>query len=251
MDRGAQTINDPDPTLFLQTGMEILRRLRTSRTPDEVFAVIQWGYREMDRTFGRTDKAITARLACKAGCSFCCHVALGVQAHEILVAARYIRKKFSAAELAGVIERTAAHRNKVTGLSAKESDQLIQPCPLLHGHDCSIYPARPEVCRAHHAFDAKRCESNLITQQHLHDAGIFPLRTSMRGVMLGIDHALVEAGYDGRAYDFGAALHEALTTNSCEVRWLEKKQAFPDNCREPPPEGSTESGEIKRGAFRR
>ena len=42
------------------------------------------------------------------------------------------------------------------------------------------------------------------------------------------------AGFDDRAYDFGAALHEALTNSLCRVRWLRRKPAFPDSCLAPP-----------------
>jgi uncharacterized protein len=245
-----RSINDPDVDLVLSTGREILRRLRTARNPEDIFAVIQWGYRELDRTYARTDKAVTKCVACKTSCSYCCHVALGVQAHEVLVTARFIRKHFTAEEIARVVERAAKNREQIKGLDEKEAEKLNQRCPLLCGNDCSVYEARPEVCRAHHAFDAKQCEKNLITHEHLHDGRIMPLRMRMRGVMLGIDHALVEAGYDGRAYDFGSALHEALTTDVCQTRWLERKQTFPDSCREPPLDGATQSGEIQRGTFR-
>ena len=43
---------------------------------------------------------------------------------------------------------------------------------------------------------------------------------------------MVEAGFDGRAYDFGSALHEALTSSLCAVRWMRREPAFPDSCRE-------------------
>jgi hypothetical protein len=52
----------------------------------------------------------------------------------------------------------------------------------------------------------------------------------MYAVMLGIDEAMEEAGFDGRAYDFGSALHEALTNSLCQVLWMRRKPAFPDSC---------------------
>lgn len=74
----------------------------------------------------------------------------------------------------------------------------------------------------------------------------------MFSVMLAIDQAMVEAGYDGRAYDFGAALHEALVNPACRDRWLAKQTAFPDSCREPILPGRDEHGEIRKtGMFGR
>jgi hypothetical protein len=52
-------------------------------------------------------------------------------------------------------------------------------------------------------------------------------------VMLGMDQAIEEAGYDDNAYDFGSALHEALTSDLCALLWAQKKPAFPPSCREP------------------
>jgi hypothetical protein len=54
----------------------------------------------------------------------------------------------------------------------------------------------------------------------------------MFAVMLAIDQAVVEAGFDGQAYDFGSALHEALTSSLCAVRWVQRQNAFPEACRE-------------------
>ena len=54
----------------------------------------------------------------------------------------------------------------------------------------------------------------------------------MFAVMLAIDQAVVEAGFDGYAYDFGSALHEALTDSLCVVRWIQRQTAFSEACRE-------------------
>jgi len=52
----------------------------------------------------------------------------------------------------------------------------------------------------------------------------------MFAVMLAIDQAVEESGFDDRAYDFGSALHEALTDSLCSVRWTRREAAFPDDC---------------------
>ena len=56
------------------------------------------------------------------------------------------------------------------------------------------------------------------------------LRARMFAVMLGLDEALEAEGYDDRAYDFGSALHEALTNSLCLAAWLRHEPAFPDAC---------------------
>lgn len=65
----------------------------------------------------------------------------------------------------------------------------------------------------------------------------------MFSVMLGVDEAIEAAGYDERAYDFGSALHEALTNPLCLDAWMCQRTAFPDDClAEPPEQRPTGSG---------
>jgi Fe-S-cluster containining protein len=234
-----------DQNLFDETGNEIVRRLRGARSQDDLLDVAKWGAREMNRTFCSTDKKFKATIQCKSGCDFCCHVPMAVQAHEIFAAADFIKKRFSKEDIAGVITRTESHKARVTGLGTVEYNKLVQPCSLLKNRSCSIYEARPEVCRAHHANDAKICEASLGNDDLAAKAYILPLRSRMFGVMLGIDQAFAEAGYDGRAYDFGSALYEALTDNQCMVNWMNKKQAFSDSCREPSPIEGGQHGEFQ------
>lgn len=240
----------PDTTLLQETGREVVRRLRTVRNADDAMAVVQWGAKEMNRVFARSSPDLKAKIACKSGCSFCCHVPLGVQSHEVLFAAEFIRRSFAADALRGVIERARLHRERVAGISGEMSSRLRQTCPLLLDGACSIYIARPEVCRAHHSVDANLCERFILTDHVIPD--VIEIRSRMFGVMLGIDHGFSEAGYDGCAYDFGSALHEALTNGDCLSRWAAKGRAFPDSCREPIQPGRDRHGEIpKMGLFDR
>lgn len=72
----------------------------------------------------------------------------------------------------------------------------------------------------------------------------------MFAVMLGIDQAVAEAGFDGQAYDFGSALHEALTDSMGAIRWMRREPAFPESCWEEVP-GSLDddAGVIRAEGF--
>src|SRR5262245_47153270 len=95
----------PDTALLHQTGQEVVRRLRTARNADDAMAVVQWGAKEMNRVFARSSPELKTKIACKSGCSFCCHIPLGVQAHEVLFASEFIRRNFAPDDLDSVIER--------------------------------------------------------------------------------------------------------------------------------------------------
>ncbi len=220
--------------LYARTVEGMSDRLQSVSEPAAMFAVLGWGMQELERTYAETPAKVRATVACRAGCAHCCSVAVDVQAHEVFFAAEHIQVNFSPAALAGVIARTAAQRTRVAGLRSEKRAPLLVPCPLLHEGHCSIYQGRPEACRAHHTNDAAACAAHAADPEVAIEKKYIPaLRSRMFAVMLGLDAAIEAAGYDDRAYDFGAALHEALTNSLCLVRWLRRKPAFPDSCLSP------------------
>jgi len=217
--------------LYAHTVQHMGRRLGSASDPTEVFAALRWGMQELERAYTETPARIKASVACRSGCAHCCSVPVDVQAHEVFFAAQHIQLNFSSVALARVIEHTAVHRQHASGLGAAERDRLRQPCVLLHEGSCSIYDGRPEACRAHHSNNASTCAAHSADPSvDLEPAYIPALRARMFAVMLGMDEAMEETGFDDRAYDFGSALHEALTNSLCQVLWMRKKSAFPDSC---------------------
>lgn len=222
--------------LFAETSREMLALLRAARDGPEALAAIRWGWGRLDQAYASTPGKIKAQVACRAGCDFCCRVPMGVQAHEVLLAADYLQTHFTPVQIAETIERAAIHRARVAAPGATLLGGLGEACPLLRDHRCSIYEARPQICRAHHASDATVCEAFLSDPGvEIDRVYIPPLRARLFAIMLGLDQGVAEAGFDNRAYDFGAALHAALTDSLCAFLWAQKRPAFPDSCLEPAP----------------
>ena len=218
--------------LFEKIGGTVLKRLQKAVTPAELLAAVRTAHQGFDRAYDAAPAKARALVACRAGCGTCCHVPVGVQAHEVLLAAVHIQQHFAPAELDAVIARLAAHRAAFAGKSADQRAALKLACALLRDDSCSIYTARPESCRSHHSKNLDGCRSNLASGFDHVDVLIPAIRGRMFAVMLAIDYAVAEAGFDGQAYDFGSALHEALTNSLCAVRWTRRKAAFPVDCRE-------------------
>ncbi len=221
-----------EEALYDQTMAGVLNRLRKTRNPADLLGVLRRAHKGFDRAYDTAPAAARAAVACRAGCGTCCHVPVGVQAHEVLLAAEFIQRHFPPAELEAVIARFAAHRAAFAGRSMEERAALKIPCALLRDSSCSIYEARPEACRSHHSRNLDGCRSNLETGIDIVDVLIPEIRSRMFAVMLGIDQAATEAGFDDRAYDFGSAMHEALTDSLCAARWMQRQSAFPDSCLE-------------------
>ncbi len=213
-------------------------RLRRMRSADQLMAALRWGLGELDRAYADAPARVRASVACGPGCAACCHVPVDVQAHEVLYAADHLLTRFAPADLEAAVARLAAHRARVAALAPGARESSRQPCALLQDGRCSIYDGRPQPCRAHHTSDAAACAAHLADPSHpIADAYIPALRARMFAVMLGVDEAIEAAGYDERAYDFGSALHEALTNPRCLDAWLRHQPAFPDDClADPAPE---------------
>ncbi|CAM2798993.1 YkgJ family cysteine cluster protein [Rariglobus hedericola] len=232
--------------LFEKTGATVLKRLRKTRNPADLLSVLTSTHKEFDRAYDTAPSAAKDAVACRAGCDSCCHVPVGVQAHEVLIAAQYVQTHSSPVELDELIAKTANHREAFAGRSSFERMNMRKPCVLLREGSCSIYPARPEACRSHHSHSAEACRANFASGREDIDVYIPGVRGRMFAVMLAMDQAVAEAGYDGQAYDFGSALHEALTDSLCAVRWVQRQPAFPDSCREASEEGDDEESGVMR-----
>jgi Fe-S-cluster containining protein len=210
-------------------GME--ERLFTARAPAQMMTALRWGLDELDRAYAETPAGVRAKVACRSGCAACCHVPVDVQAHEVFFAADHIQVHFSPVALTAVIARLARHRDRTADYEGDERLASRKPCPLLRAGACSIYAGRPEACRSHHSSDAALCAANQADASvNVTKAYLPALRARMFAVMMGLDEAMEACGYDERCYDFGSALHEALTNSRCLMRWLRRQPAFPDRC---------------------
>lgn len=217
--------------LFDQTVAAMRKRLLKVRAPAQMMTALRAGLAEMDATYAETSARVRATVACRDGCDFCCHVPVDVQAHEVFFAADHIQIHFSPAALLKLIARLTAHRERLAALPAGGRADSRSPCPLLQKGSCTIYEARPEACRSHLTSDAAVCEAHLADPTvNVAKVYIPALRARMLAVKFGLDEAIETLGYDERCYDFGAALHEALTNSLCLMRWMRRQPAFPDNC---------------------
>ena len=217
--------------IFDRTIAGMNRRLSRVRRKEGMMAALRWSRNELDRTFARTPAGVRATVACRAGCGACCHVPVDVQAHEVFFAAEHMQLNFSDDALTGALARLDAHRDRVAAFAEGARDSSRQACPLLSEGSCSIYDGRPQPCHTHHSSDADVCAEHLADPSvDLEKVYIPALRARMFAVMLGVDESLEAHVYDERSYDFGSALHEALTNSLCLPRWLRRQAAFPDSC---------------------
>jgi Fe-S-cluster containining protein len=147
------------------------------------------------------------QVACNPECAYCCYVP------RVLV---------TLPELARIVERVQAWPvDQIEALKVRlEAHILAQssdiaspaarpPCAFLVGRRCSIYDARPLVCRGQHAYDVQECKTHCET-----GAGetrqLTVVLDAVRGAVSGVVTAFAEMGAAGALLDLSRALVLAL-----------------------------------------
>jgi Fe-S-cluster containining protein len=178
---------------------------------------------------GLVERSLAARppaaaIACRKGCSYCCHSFVGLTAPEVfrlVDAVRSRRAKVPSAEL--VLERCRPLR----GLSPPERIGRKLPCPLLEDGMCSVYADRPMVCRQTTSLSLEACIDEFEDRNKEAPIPISPLHLAHVGnvhvAMLG---ALQAAGLPSAAYELSGAVSVALAVPDAEQRWLSGDNIF-------------------------
>lgn len=163
-------------------------------------------------------QANEAELACKAGCSYCCHAPVKVLAPEVFKIAREIQKLDPESVLA-IIERLSHYlqQQNPTALTW----QTRPSCPFLQNNLCSIYAIRPAVCRRAHSLTLDPCANSApeIPQQ-------LDIVLGAEALLQGTAAAYAGQGMDAGYYDFCWALLLVLNDATAEVRWLGGEAVF-------------------------
>ena len=157
-------------------------------------------------------------LACKAGCTYCCHNVVMATAPEIFSAASELRARHDQAFVAGVAGRCDA-----VGATA---GIRRSPCPLLHDNLCSVYSARPTVCRKHTSFSVDACIADYEGR-----GGEIPIRRFDQEIFECCAVALLLGmrlwdERQGAVFELSGALRVALQDPHAEQKWLAGEAVF-------------------------
>jgi Fe-S-cluster containining protein len=96
------------------------------------------------------------KIACRAGCCYCCKQEVVVSTLEVIALYQHIQQNCSEAEAVGF--RQAA-RDYHAGYRQYEDDRIdTTPCPLLVGGMCAVREVRPLACRGYFSFNLEACE---------------------------------------------------------------------------------------------
>ena len=166
---------------------------------------------------------VEPQLACKRGCTFCCHGYVSATAPQIFAAAAAVRGQGGAGESA--CERLRATAMRVQGLAWRDRIALRLPCPLLVDAACSIYAARPLACRGYVSPSVAACERAF--EQLTDEVPIPPAYANVRSALeMALRAALQACELPAVSYELTGALTSALDCADAEARWLRGEEVF-------------------------
>lgn len=200
--------------------------LKVSKAPDHVARVVQHFFQRLSERFDANCAAYDIKLACSAGCAYCCHARVDVFPHEALTMARYIKANRSNAEQRQIVQRIQEQAQRTAGLTREAHFRARIPCAFLVDSRCSIYESRPTLCRSFHAVDVEPCRTGF---EHP-EGGQRPVE-QVAG-LAQISKAAADAGrdvfkkarLDERPYELHQVVLFFLTNPDAEKHWRQGKR---------------------------
>ena len=215
----------------LQAAFDRERREARAGSPADAAAARMQTVRMYGRLAALQDAAVAGDnvvLACKRGCSYCCHLRVEIRPHDAFVLAQHLRTRVDAGQRARAVARIEETLGRIAALSPEQHVRAGIPCALLEDGVCSAYEARPSTCRKYHSVSVETCRdafndtSAPLTGEIEHEQ----VRLAGNAVALGHAKGLEDAGYDATLYELHYALHRALTDPKAEKRYRRGKRAF-------------------------
>ena len=160
-------------------------------------------------------------IACKAGCSFCCHLRVMIRPHEAIALFRYLRSQVPDEKARAIVAKVLANADLIGSMTETEHMSARIPCAFLVDGCCSAYSTRPGICAAHHSLDRKGCEDSYNDPTDLSDR--IPMLGRVRhihGAMeAGISRALKGLNLEGESMELHTAVAALLRDPSLIARW--------------------------------
>lgn len=162
-------------------------------------------------------------VACRKGCTFCCSLNVSASAPQAFAVADHVRT--NAPDLAAEIARIDEADRRTRGLDAHGRFLTKAFCAFLVDGACSVYPARPAVCRGALSRSAEACErafrGETSIDPNIDGATVF--RTACDEAFWAVLH---QRGLRIAGYELAHAVLTALAEPDAEARWHQGEDIF-------------------------
>lgn len=145
-------------------------------------------------------------LPCRRGCASCCTLPVHVSAQEVFGIIDYIQQQLPGAQGDRLTARIRESAQALSVITEAKRRATRRACPLLEDGKCTVYSARPMMCRAFHSTDRVACEAQRPEGTPMQ----LPRYAATCGVIEGYLAAVQDAGQDANHWELIGALAEAL-----------------------------------------
>jgi Fe-S-cluster containining protein len=169
-----------------------------------------------------------ATLACRAGCTWCCHFSVDVRAVEVFRILEFVEQSFTADEKARVYAEIRVNSAALNAQGESQRATRNVKCPFLWQGSCTVYPVRPQTCRNYHATNVAGCQQSYEEPENLDiDPDFAPGVYQAGGAHVeAVSAAMRDAGYDVDAYELNCAFDAAVSDPGARGRFESRLKPF-------------------------
>lgn len=186
----------------------------------------------VERINGLMDEALDyfrrdgSDIACRAGCSFCCHLRVMVYPHEAIALFRYLGSRMPKEQADRVRARLIENAAHIAKLAREGHAATGIACAFLIDGKCSAYEARPGTCSGYHSLSRERCEESYNNVARTSDG--IPVLQALRHVAAalddGMDQALAAMKLNGARIELHTAVAALVRNPALIQRWRAGKE---------------------------
>ncbi len=201
--------------------------LKRGTDVDSCISLVAKADQKFEETFDHLRKE-GAPIACRSGCSFCCHLRVTVAPPEAIALFRYLRSQIPASLAQEIEERVLANADRIARMSEEQHLSTNVQCAFLVDGACSAYRARPMACALHHSLDVDACE-HLYENPADFSVGIRKLKViedTMTATDAGMRQALAGLGLSDESMELHTAVAAVLRDQSLIERWRSGRPLF-------------------------
>jgi len=206
----------------------LTKLFKKSTSPEAMSTAVRSVHKNMDDYFIQNIEKYNIKLACKEGCTYCCHLRVEVFLPEVFRIKNYLEKHCSKEELSNIKLAIATTAKRAKHLSGQEYSAARIACPLLIDNNCSIYSVRPGMCRKYHSLEVDPCIKRYEEPTNeTHGAiNVRGLSLGAMSFLKGLHHSLKKQKLDGNTYELSQALDVVLNNSKAYAQWRQGKAVF-------------------------
>ena len=162
-----------------------------------------------------------ADIACRAGCSFCCHLRVMVYPHEAIALFRYLGSRMLKEHVSLVRQRVLENADAIRKASREGRAPARAACAFLIDGKCSAYEVRPGACAGYHSLSREHCEKTYDDPAASSEGTpvLQALRYIAEEMANGMDEGLAAAGLSGTRIELQTAVAALIRNPALIARW--------------------------------